>query len=132
LIVPDSSVWINHFRGAISPQVTWLRSFALDTGVVVGDVVALEVLRGASNDRQAATFRAGFEQHGIMPMLNPALAVEGASHYRRLRSRGITVSKTVDLIIATFCIAHGYELLHQDRDFDHFEQHLGLKVLHPA
>jgi predicted nucleic acid-binding protein len=130
VIVPDSSVWIDHFRNVLTPQVRMLRSFEAEDEVVVGDVIALEVLRGARTERQAAIIQAGFAENGIVPMLSGQRAVTAAGHYRRLRTLGITVNKLADLIIATFCIEHGHLLLHHDRDFDHFEQHLGLKVLH--
>jgi predicted nucleic acid-binding protein len=124
MIVVDSSVWINHFRDIPSPQVLRLRSAPR---LIAGDIVVVEVLRGVPNDREARTALRKFEVFGIEPMLSPRLAIAGATNYRRLRSLGIT-PKTVDLIIATFCIANGHELLHQDRDFHHFEHHLGLKV----
>ena len=132
MIVADSSVWIDHFRGTLSPQVLRLRSLDIDDDIIVGDVIALEVLRGARTERQAAAFRDGFDAHGVVPMLNAELANLGAAHYRRLRGLGITVRKLGDLIIATFCIVHEHDLLHQDRDFDPFETHLGLKVVHAA
>jgi predicted nucleic acid-binding protein len=127
MIVVDSSVWINHFRDIVSPQVEKLRA---EEFVIVGDIVALEVLRGVPRDRDATPIQQKFATYGITPMLNPRLAVSGAASYRRLRSLGVTIAKIPDLIIATFCIAHGHDLLHQDRDFTHFERHLGLKVVH--
>lgn len=128
MIVVDSSVWISNIRQIETPQVQILRSIDQDV-VVVGDVVALEVLRGVRNEREAQRQERHFRAYGITPMLDPDLAILAAEHYRTLRASGITASKTVDLIIATFCIARRHHLLHQDRDFDHFERHLGLEVL---
>ena len=96
--------------------------------VIVGDIVVLEVVRGVRGARDAATVLRGFKARGITPFLSPDLAIEAAHNDRRLRSIGITVNKMADLIIATFCIANGHSLLHEDRDYDHFAKHLGLRV----
>ena len=69
-------------------------------------------------------------RYGITPMLDPEIAVLAATNFRRLRSLGVTIRSSVDLVVATYCLAHGHQLLHDDRDFDHFERHLGLRVLH--
>lgn len=129
MIVVDSSVWIANLRGLDSPAVHRLRSFGPDEEIVVGDLILLEILQGARSERHARQLRRDFEAHGIHPMLNEQIAVQAAANYRALRALGATVRKTVDLIIATFCIEHGHEILHQDRDFSHFETHLGLQVL---
>jgi predicted nucleic acid-binding protein len=129
IVVADSSVWINHFRDVWSPQVQWLRSIKPQDQLIAGDLIVLEILRGADSDREAAVFQRGFQQMGIARMLDGNLAIRAAANYRRLRSLGITISKTVDLIIATYCIARGCALLHQDRDFLPFARHLGLRVV---
>jgi hypothetical protein len=67
----------------------------------------------------------------VVPMVNETLAMQAATNYRTLRSRGVTVRKTIDMLIGTFCIAHGHSLLHSGRDYDPMEQHLGLAVIHP-
>ena len=131
MIVVDSSVWINHFRDRPSPQVSLFRTMLPD-GILVGDIIVLEVLRGLSSERDAVTLQRKFEAYGITQTLDPELALLGAAHYRALRRRGITVRTLADLAIATFCIERGHNLLHQDRDFDHFERHLGLKVWRAA
>ena len=128
MIVTDSSVWIDNIRERDTPEVRLLRA-SERANVVVGDVVALEVLRGLRSERDAMVQEARFRNYGITPMLNAEIAVLAATNFRRLRSLGITIRSTVDLIVATFCLANGHELLHHDRDFDHFERHLGLRVL---
>jgi predicted nucleic acid-binding protein len=95
---------------------------------VAGDLIVLEVLRGVRSEQQALELQRSFVAYGIVPMLDPELAVIGAAHYRRLRGLGITVSKLADLMIATYCIERGHHLLHQDKDFAPFERHLGLQV----
>ncbi len=129
MIVVDSSVWIDQLRGANSREVHLLETLPRPHEIVVGDLIVLEVIQGARSEREAAFLEHGFQRHGITRMLDGRLAIAAASHYRQLRGLGITVRKTVDLVIATFCMAHGHHLLHRDRDFGPFEQHLGLTVI---
>lgn len=128
MIVVDSSVWIGYFRSERSSAVQALRNTA-PNDILVGDQVLLECLQGARDERHAAKLEAGLRAFVIEPMLNDTLAIEAARSFRRLRSLGVTPRKTADLIIATFCIARGYALLHQDRDFEPMVQHLGLRVI---
>jgi len=128
VIVVDSSVWIALLRGEISRGVTVLRSLENTGEILVGDIVLLEILRGARDEAHAAAIEERIRQFAMVAMLSPALAVRAAWHYRELRKRGITVRKTADLIIAAFCIEHGHLLLHQDRDFDPFAAHCGLQL----
>lgn len=86
------------------------------------------MLQGLRSEREARLVEAGLRRFDIAPMLNPDLASRAAGNDRQLRGRGITVRKTIDLIIATFCIEHGHVLLHSDRDYDPFVQHLGLRT----
>ena len=131
MIVVDTSVWIDNLKGEITPQTQLLATIQPDS-IIAGDVVVAEVLRGLDSEREAVVLQRKFEAYGIMPMLNPRLAVIAAAYYRALRRRGVTIRTFADLVIATFCIEEGHHLLHHDRDFDHFERHLDLKVLHPA
>ena len=130
MIVVDSSVWIANLRGADSEAVRKLYAFAAsdDDQILVGDLVLLEVLQGARDEAQAARIEQNLRQFPVMPMLDGRLAVRAAYNYRSLRGRGITVRKTIDMIIGTFCIEGGHTLLHDDRDFDPMAQHLGLQV----
>jgi predicted nucleic acid-binding protein len=131
MIVVDSSVWINHFRDTQSRQVLTLREIEPDS-IIAGDLIILEVLRGLRTEEDAVTLQRKFDSYGVTPMLDPRLAFIGAAYYRALRSRGVTVKRLADLIIATYCIELGHHLLHQDRDFDAFETHLGLRIVKPA
>jgi predicted nucleic acid-binding protein len=128
MIVVDSSVWIAYFRNQRSPAVEALRGVNPNQ-IVLGDLVLLECLQGARDENHAAKLEAGLRAFTIEPMLNDALAVEAARNFRRLRTLGVTPRKTTDLIIATFCIARGYALLHQDRDFEPMVTNLGLRVV---
>ncbi|KRE14726.1 DNA-binding protein [Bosea sp. Root483D1] len=128
MIVVDSSAWIGLLRGDRSPPVVRLRELEETQNVLVGDIVLLEILRGAGSDQQALAIETRLRQFVVARMLSSALAREGAAHYRDLQARGITIRKTPDLIIATYCIANRHRLLHQDRDFDPFAEHCGLLI----
>ncbi|UFN51339.1 PIN domain nuclease [Roseomonas sp. OT10] len=126
----DSSVWIDHLRDrAELPHVRWLRAAFGEEAILVGDLILLEVLQGAPDEPRARKIERLLREFSIEAMLNEATAVEAALNYRTLRSKGVTVRKTIDLIIATFCIERDYALLHDDRDFEPMERHLGLRVL---
>jgi predicted nucleic acid-binding protein len=128
MIVVDSSVWIAHLRGQQTQPVRKLRSNPTPDEIIVGDLILLEVLRGARDEANAARLERNLRQFTLAPMLDDHLAVRAAANYRELRRRGSTVRKTVDVIIATFCLEHGHALLHDDRDFDPFADHLGMRV----
>jgi predicted nucleic acid-binding protein len=128
VIVVDTSVWIEFFNGADTPQARQLIEFVGQRNLLVGDLVMLEILQGFRSDRDAARVEAALSAFEIVAMLSPALAIKAASNYRRLRRAGITVRKTVDLVIGTYCIAYEHHLLHADRDFDAMRG-LGLQTI---
>jgi hypothetical protein len=129
VIVVDSSVWIAHFRAVDIPATRKLNALDLDLGLLVGDIVLLEVLRGASSVTHARLIVDALRRFDIVPMLGERLAVKAAENYRVLRSIGTTIRSSPDLIIGTYCIEHGHILLHDDRDFEPMREHLGLQVL---
>ncbi len=96
---------------------------------MVGDLVLLEILQGATSEAHAATIERLLREFIILPMLDSHLAVRAARHYRLLRQRGVTVRKTIDMIIGTFCIDRSLPLLHDDRDFDPMVRYLGLATV---
>jgi predicted nucleic acid-binding protein len=128
VIVADSSVWIAAMRGSNSPTIEAFHIAALDGSLLVGDLIMLEVLQGAHGDAHARLLERAMRQHPVVSLLDDKLAAKAAAHFRQLRARGITIRKTVDLIIATFCLDRDHVLLHQDRDFTPFAYHLGLRV----
>jgi predicted nucleic acid-binding protein len=129
VILVDSSVWIDFFRNQPTAQAEWLdRNLGLE-GLVVGDLILAEVLRGFKDDRGFNEARRLLGQLQQVTLGGEALAIEAARNFRKLRSRGVTIRGTVDVIIATRCIADGMRLLHADRDFDAFRAHLGLQVV---
>jgi predicted nucleic acid-binding protein len=128
MMVVDSSVWIALLRRHDTPPVRQLKAVRNPREIIVGDVVLLEVLRGARDDRHAAQIERELRQFTIERMLDVSISIRAAGIYRHLRQRGVTIRKTVDLIIATFCLDRGYSLLHADRDFDPLARYMGLQV----
>ena len=133
MIVVDSTVWIDHLNDDPTPQVIWLRDTILARRalLIVGDLVLCEVLQGLSSEHEAARVEQALRRFQVVSLAGPDIAIRSAAHYRDLRRRGITVRKTIDMLIGTYCIEHRHALLHSDRDFDHLERHLGLDVIHP-
>lgn len=129
MILVDSSVWIAHLRGRATPGTAKLQAVATREPLLIGDLILLEVLQGARSEVHAARIERALRQYAIVPLLNADLAVQAARNYRRLRELGITIRKTADIIIGTFCIEHHYTLLHEDRDFEPMRKHLGLEVV---
>jgi hypothetical protein len=129
LIVVDSSVWIASLRNQRSQPVLRLLELSRQQPIVVGDLVMTEVLQGARDDIHAARIERNLRQHSIEPMVTDRIAVQAACNYRTMRAAGLTIRKTIDLLIGTFCIERGYRLLHDDRDFDPMEHVLGLAVV---
>jgi predicted nucleic acid-binding protein len=130
MIVVDSSVWIAQLRRGETPALRKFREIEDPfEAILVGDLVLLEVLQGARDEAHARTIELMLRKFAIEPMLDEVIAVKAAVNYRMLRSVGITLGKTVDLIIATFCAERGHSLLHDDRDFDLIAPHLGLAIV---
>lgn len=129
MILVDSSVWIAHLRGRNTAETRKLEDAAAREPLLVGDLILLEVLQGARDEAAAARIERALREYAVVPMLTPDLAVKAAKNYRKLRALGITLRKTADLIIGTFCIEHRHALLHADRDFEPMREHLGLKVV---
>jgi predicted nucleic acid-binding protein len=129
MILVDSSVWIGYFNGKINPQTDWL-DFALGKEVIiVGDLILAEVLQGFKSDRDFYKAKELLSNFHFMEMLGQELAIKSAENYRFLRKKGVTVRKTIDVIIGTFCIHHNISLLHDDQDFDPLTKHLRLKAI---
>ena len=131
MILVDSTVWIAYFNGQITHETDFLDRILAEQLILVGDLILCEVLQGFRADSDYEKARLALGKFQQVSMLNTQLAVKSASNYRTLRKSGITIRKTIDCLIATFCIEAGHQLLHADRDFDAFEEHLGLEVIHP-
>jgi predicted nucleic acid-binding protein len=128
--IVDSSVWIDYFGGESTPQTDLLHAALGQRAVGLGDVILCEVLQGYRHQRDFETAQQALLRFPIYVIGGTEIAVKSAQNFRSLRRRGITVRKTVDCMIATFVIERGFSLLHSDRDFDAFEAHLGLDVIH--
>jgi hypothetical protein len=129
MILVDSSVWIDYFNGDKTKQTDWLDASLGNTPIVIGDLVLTEVLQGFLNDKDFKAARDLLLGIPFMSMGGQALALESAMNYRLLRKKGVTVRKTIDVIIGTFCIHNQLALLHDDRDFDPMVKFLGLEVV---
>lgn len=127
MIFVDSSVWIDFLRDLETPQTRELDSILGIDGVVVGDLVIAEVLQGCSDRKIFNDTIRLFQRADFVVVGGYQVALEAARNYIALREKGISLRKTIDTLIATRCILNGYELLHNDRDFVPFEEHLGLK-----
>jgi hypothetical protein len=132
MILVDSSVWIDYFNGQATWQTEMLDQLLQQIPVYTGDLILTEVLQGFRNDSDYAEAK---EILSILPckeLGGSVVAVAAAHNYRTLRKKGITVRKTIDMIIGTFCIMNDISLLHDDRDFDPMTLHLGLKTISPT
>jgi len=130
VILVDSSVWIDFFRGVATPQVDKLDLLLGSEPLAVGDLIMTEVLQGVRDERQFNRVRRTFDAFTHVDLVGKEMAIQAARNHRTLRGLGVTLRKTIDTLIATRCIESGFTLLHCDRDFDAFETHLGLKVVH--
>jgi predicted nucleic acid-binding protein len=126
MILVDSSVWVNYFNGLDTPQTNLLDNLLGNEPLAIGDLILAEVLQGFRSDADFHTARELLTALTIYELLGVENAIASAQHYRLLRARGITVRKTIDVIIATFCIRRSYPLLFSDRDFLPFVEQLGL------
>lgn len=131
MVVVDTTVWIDYFAGRSTKQVDWLDRELTSRRLGLTDLMVCEILQGVSSGRQATTVLTNLKRFEILESGGVDIASAAAANYRTLRTQGITVRKTIDCLIATVCMRGGHELLHNDRDFDPFETHLGLRVVHP-
>lgn len=129
MILVDSSVWIDHLNDAATDPVHRLRSLIPVQPLLVGDLILCEVLQGLRSDTEARRVERALRRFATVSLLDVDLAVRTAANYRALRAKGITIRKTVDVIIGTFCIERGHLLLHDDRDFEPMVSFLGLQVI---
>jgi hypothetical protein len=129
LILVDSSVWIDSFRGTITAQTEKLDTLLGRELLVIGDLILAEVLQSFMNEREFNEVRKMLASLPVVESGGVEIAIQAARNSRVLRTLGETVRKTIDTVIASRCIEDGYDLLHDDRDFDPFAKHLGLRVV---
>lgn len=129
MIVADSSIWIDYFNGTRSKETDWLDQSLGTEPIIMGDIILAEVLQGFQNEKDFKTAKKLLLEFPFVDMIGQELAVKSAMHYRVLRQKGVTIRKTIDVMIGTFCIHNNFALLHNDRDFDPLEKYLKLKVM---
>jgi len=132
VILVDSSVWIDYFRGTSTPQTEKLDTLLGIEPIATGDLILAEVLQGFASDRDFNQARKLMTSLVILDLAGQNIAIQAAKNFRQLRSHGITVRKTIDTVIATRCIESELSLLYSDRDFDPFVEHLGLRSALPV
>jgi len=129
LILVDTSVWVDYFRGTITPQTEKLDRLLGREPLAIGDLILAEVLQGFLEERDFNQARKFLTSLSVIELGGEEIAIQAARNFRALRHLGVTVRKTIDTVIATRCIESGYDLLHDDRDFEPFATHLGLRVV---
>ena len=129
MIVVDSSVWIGYFNGKETRETLLLDGILGIEPVVIGDLILTEVLQGFRSDRDVHRALEAMNTLVFEPMVGRDIALASAQNYRALRARGVTVRKTIDMLIATYCMENGHALLHSDRDFEPIQRYLGLETL---
>jgi predicted nucleic acid-binding protein len=130
MVIVDTTVWIDYLRGVTNRETEWLDQEFGRQPLGLTDIILCELLQGVRDDNDFETIRRHLELFQIFDTGGTQLAIAAARNYRELRRRGHTIRKTIDCLIATFCLEHGHALIHRDRDFDPFEKYLGLQVVH--
>lgn len=128
MVLVDTSVWIDYFNGVRARRTDLLDSLLGTGAVLIGDLILTELLQGFVYDADYRNAAALLSEVPCVTLGGRELALQAAQHFRALRRRGVTVRKTIDVIIGTYCIAHNHELLHADKDFDVMARFLGLKL----
>jgi predicted nucleic acid-binding protein len=131
MIIVDTTVWIDYLRGVNNPETNWLDRELQKTRLGLTDVILCEVLQGIQDPASFRRVCNNLLLFAVFSVGGVEIAVAAAENYRFLRRRGYTIRRTIDCLIATFCLRAQHRLLHRDRDFDAFESELGLQVLHP-
>lgn len=129
MIVVDTSVWVDYFNGVPTAQAGLLDELLDQRVLAIGDLILAELLQGFATDADARRALRLLDPLDFLEMAGRDVAIQSAADYRQLRRLGVTVRKTMDMLIGTYCRMHGHELLHNDRDFDLLARHLGLKVV---
>jgi len=132
MVIIDTTVWIDYLRGAENPETHWLDRELQRQRLGLTDLILCEVLQGIRDQSSFSRVQADLLKFQVFQTEGSGLAVAAAQNYRDLRARGYTVRKTIDGLIATFCLQAKHQLLHRDHDFDPFEAALGLQVVHAA
>ncbi len=128
MILVDTSVWIDYFNGIENKQTESLDRILSEQSVLLGDIILTEILQGFDNDKEFRLAKQALEPLDCVHLGGKSLAIKAASNFRFLRSKGVTIRKTVDMLIGSWCIEHEVELLHNDKDFDQIATQLPLQI----
>ena len=128
MVLVDTSVWVDYFNGIDTAQASQLDGLLGSGFILIGDLILAELLQGFATDKDYRRARDLLIDLPYADIVGKDIALAAADNYRKLRARGFTVRKTIDVLIGTFCIVHGHELLHSDRDFEPMEKALGLQA----
>jgi len=131
MILVDSSVWIDYFNGRKTWQTDLLENIFSNVPIIIGDLILTEILQGFRSDNDYKTAKSFLSDLLFRQMGGYQVAVQSAQNYRTLRKKGVTVRKTIDVIIGTYCILEDLTLLHDDRDFEPMVSHFSLKIISP-
>ena len=129
MVIVDTTVWIDYFRGVKNPQSLWLEAETQRKRLGLTDLILSEVLQGIREDEEFLKVQVELLKFQVFTAGGIDLAVRAAENFRKLRKKGFTIRRVADCWIATFCLREGHELLHRDQDFDPFESELGLRVV---
>jgi predicted nucleic acid-binding protein len=131
MVIIDTTVWIDYLRGLLNKEVDYFDRELGQQRFGLTDLILCETLQGIGEEKTFTRVLRELRKFEVFETGGQEPAIEAARNFRNLRQRGHTVRKTIDCLIATFCLRHGHSLLHRDRDYDHFEDILGLVVIHP-
>ncbi len=131
MVIIDTTVWIDYLRGVRNFQTDYFDREVARQRFGLTDLILCETLQGIADEKSFTRVQRELRRFELFETGGAELAIEAARNFRRLRRHGHTVPRTIDCLIATFCLLHGHSLLHRDRDFDYFEEFLGLVVIHP-
>jgi predicted nucleic acid-binding protein len=131
MTIVDTTVWIDYFAGTVNLHTDWLDHELNRQRLGLTDLILCEVLQGVRTDSDFTKVRRTLSTFEVFRTGGEVMAIASARNYRFLRSRGHTIRKTIDCLIATFCLEERHSLLHRDHDFEPFEELLGLQVIHP-
>lgn len=131
MVIVDTTVWVDYLCSGQNVETEWLHRELERQRLGLTDLILCEVLQGVRNDASFPRVQRELAKFEVFETGGAELAVAAARNFRKLRQQGYTVRKTIDCLIATFCLRDGHALLHRDRDFDPFEQYLGLPVIRP-
>ncbi|MCW9706387.1 type II toxin-antitoxin system VapC family toxin [Fodinibius salsisoli] len=128
MILVDTSVWVDYFNGIENQQTESLDQVLSEQSVLLGDIILTEILQGFDSDKEFRLAKQALDPLDCVHLGGKSLAIKAASNFRFLRSKGVTIRKTVDMLIGSWCIEHEVELLHNDKDFDQIATQLPLQI----